>query len=84
MTSRLFQFFLNISSSYVGVKLHTENQPSNLEEDINQILIFFSIFLLVMLESSYIQKISLLACIILEIAVKKTLKLRFVRRPQIF
>ena len=43
---------------------------------------FFSIFRLVWLESSYIPKISLLACLILEIPVKMTLTLEFGRRPQ--
>ena len=43
----------------------------------------FSIFILFSLISSYIPEISLLACLILEIAVKKTLKLGFGRRPQI-
>ena len=45
---------------------------------------FVSIFLLVWLESSYIPKISLLAFLFMDIALKKTLKLGFGRRPQFF
>ena len=43
----------------------------------NTILICFSLCLLVRLKSNCIPKISLLACLILEIAMKKTLKLVF-------
>ena len=43
---------------------------------------FFWIFPLVRLMISDILKLSLLACLILEIAMKKTLKLGFGRRPQ--
>ena len=43
---------------------------------------FYSIFILVWLVSSYIPKISHLACLILKMAMNKTLKLGFGRRPQ--
>ena len=46
-----------------------------MEEDLNIIPMLFSIFFLVMLISSYIPKISYLAGLILEIAMKKTLNL---------
>ena len=52
-----------------------------LEDDLNMIPILFSIFLLIRLISSYTPKISLLACLILEIAMKMTLKLVYERRP---
>ena len=74
-----FQFVLNISSSVVKIKLHTKNQ--DLEDDLNNISNLFSIFILVWLEPSYMLKISLLACLILEMAMKKTLKSGFGRRP---
>ena len=48
-----------------------------LEDNRNIIPICISIFLIVRLVLSYVQKISLLLCLILEIAVKKTLKLDF-------
>ena len=85
--------FLNISSYYVRIKLHAENQlPSLLNSGYSLKLgfgtrtqqhfqFFLSIFLL-WLESSFIPKISLLACLILEMAMKRTLKLGFGRWPQ--
>ena len=81
----------------MNIKLHTENLPTSLlnsrysyEEDLkiriwkvtSTYFSFFSIFHLVRLILSDILKISLLACLILEIAMKKTLKLGFGRRPQ--
>ena len=49
----------------------------NLEYNLNIISIVFLIFLLVGLKSSCIPKISLLACLYMEIAMKKNLKLGF-------
>ena len=43
---------------------------------------FSSVFLLVGLITSYLPKKSLLASLIVEIAIKKTLKLGFGKRPQ--
>ena len=73
------QFFLNISSSLVRIKLHTKNQPPNLlnygdgyEEDLKiwiwkTILkyfhFFYWIFLLDMLKASCIPKISFLGAL---------------------
>ena len=54
----------------------------DLEDDLNNISNLFSILLLVWFESSYMLKISLLACLILQMAMKKTLKSEFERRPQ--
>ena len=52
-----------------------------MEDDLNTIKICFSISLLIRLKSRQIPKISLPDCLILEIAMKKTLKLRFGRQP---
>jgi len=54
--------------------------PSSLHRHLRKIV--FSIFLLISLESNYIPKISFLACLILDIAPKKTLNLCFGRQPQ--
>ena len=43
-----------------------------MEDDLNIFSIFSSLYLLVRLHSIYIPKISLIACLILEIAMKKT------------
>ena len=86
-------FFSQYSSNQVNIKLNTENQPSSLlnsgiryEEylkiSIWKTTIFFSIFLLVRLKLNDIVKISLLACLILDIAMTKTLHLVFGRRPE--
>ena len=53
-----------------------------MEDNLNIIPVVFSIFLLIRLISSYIMKISLLACLILEKAMKMTSQLVFGRRPQ--
>ena len=53
-----------------------------MEDKLNNISNFVSIFFLVWSESSYIPKISPQACLILEIDLKKTLKYRFGRRTK--
>ena len=53
-----------------------------MEEDLTIFRIFFSIFLLVRFKASCIPKISLQAWLIMEITMKKTLKLGFGRWPQ--
>ena len=60
------------------------NSPkgSLIKDFIDNISVILSIFLLVRLKASYIPKISLITCLILEIAMKKTLKLKFGRRLQ--
>ena len=77
------------------MKLHTENQHTRLlnygesyEGDLEsgfgrrpQSIFSLSIYLLIGLISDYIPKITLIACLILEIGMKKTLKLGFGRRP---
>ena len=84
------QFCHNISSILGKIKLYTKNQPPSLlnfgysyEEDLKirtwkmtstTFPVFYQYFFLVWLKSSYIPNISILALLILEMTMKKTLK----------